>query len=80
MYSGQSKSILYWLGPLGSLLGHFGSYFNAPEQEAGACLEPILSLFLTCLATQNYLNGPKSGIVDSGTGYYHTELVGAFGG
>ena len=50
----------------GAILRHFGpfwSYFKAPEQEFGACLEPILSLFLTCLATQNYLNGPKSGIV-----------------
>ena len=60
---GQGITILYWWGPLGSLLGHFGSYFNAIEQEAGACLEPILSLFLTCLATQNYLKGPKSGTV-----------------
>ena len=59
---GQGITILYWWGPLEAILGHFRVIFG-PEQEAWACLEHILSLFLTRLATQKDLNGPKSGIV-----------------
>ena len=46
--------------------GHFGVIFKVLEQEAGAYLEPILSLFLICLATQNDLNSPKSGTMGQG--------------
>ena len=54
------------MGAFGGHFGPFWSYFKAPEQESGACLEPILSLFLTCLATQNDLNSPKSGTMGQG--------------
>ena len=124
----------------GSLWGPFWanwSYFKALELEAGTCFEPMSSLFLTHLATQNDLIGPSSGTMGqgitilywwgpleailghfrvilwprarglglfrayyesishpfgypkrlewpqiwySGTGYYHTVVVGAFGG
>ena len=41
-------------------------------------MKPVWSLFLTCLAAQNDLNGSKSARV--GEGKYPTLLVGAFWG
>ena len=48
--------------PLGAMLGHFGTFQSdfGPQSKR---LGPVWSLFLTSLATQKDLNGPKSGTV-----------------
>ena len=50
----------------GAILGAISEWFYCLEQETGACMEPVWSLFLTWLAAQNDLNGSKSGKVGRG--------------
>ena len=50
----------------GGLCGLFWDIMGHFRVILGACLEPISSLFLTRLATQNDLNGPKYGTVGHG--------------
>ena len=47
---------------MGAMLGHFGTFQSdfGPQSKR---LGPVWSLFLTSLATQKDLNGPKSGTV-----------------
>ena len=54
-----------WPWPYCTSGGHFGPFwsdFRAQSKRLG----PVCSLFLTRLATQNDLNGPKSGTVGQG--------------
>ena len=62
---------------MGAFGGHFGPFWSDFGAQSRR-LEPVWSLFLTRLASQNDLNSPKFGTV--GQGNYHTGLVGAFGG
>ena len=68
------------LGTFRVILDHFGPFwsdFRAQSKRLG----PVWSLFLTCLATQNDLNGPKSGSMgqDNAIMYWWGSL-GAFMG
>ena len=71
---GQGITISDWWeafrGHFGPIWEPFQSDFRAQSKRMG----PVWSLFFTHLATQNYLNCPKSGIFD------HTGLVEAFRG
>ena len=61
-------------------MGHFGLLRNdfGPQSKR---LGPVWSLFLTCLATQNDLNGPKSGSLgQDNTKLYWWGPLGVFGG
>ena len=69
-------------GPLGAFGGHFGP-FQAISGHLGVILGPRVrcwglcwSLFLICLATQNDLDGYKSGTVGQGItiGYWWGPL------
>ena len=64
-------------GSLGAILGHFRPFrsdFRAQSKMLGPVLEPISHLF----GYPKWLGWLQ--IWNSGAGYYHTVLVGAFGG
>ena len=68
------------LGTFRVILDHFGP-FQSDFRARSKGLGPVWSLFLTCLAPQNELNGPKSGSMgqDNAILYWWGSL-GVFGG